>query len=154
MNGAVSYAEVLRRLGLPCTAATRRRLHAWIEEAGLPTTHLLGRAHQRGRPGTRPKLRAEDVLVLRTAGNRRSGYLLRRALVEIGVPEQCARCGTGPEWRGRRMTLEIDHVNGDRHDDRRRNLRLMCPNCHSLTATWCRGGRAGRQEQIVRQRVP
>ncbi|MFD5447206.1 zinc finger domain-containing protein [Streptomyces sp. NPDC003470] len=37
------------------------------------------------------------------------------------------------------MTLELDHINGDWTDDRRENLRLLCPNCHATTGTWCRG---------------
>ncbi|MFB7466307.1 hypothetical protein ACFCZ1_22930 [Streptomyces sp. NPDC056224] len=53
-------------------------------------------------------------------------------------------CGTPPDWLGLPMTLEIDHVNGDWSDDRRENLHLLCPNCHAVTSTWCRGGQSRR----------
>jgi hypothetical protein len=137
--GAVSRAEVLRRLGLPDSTTMRRRLHTWLQEAGLDTAHFLGQAHQRGKQKARRT--AEDILVVHNGTHRTATRLLRRALAEVGVPERCARCGTGPTWRGRRMTLEVDHINGDRRDDRRENLRLLCPNCHALTPTWCRGYR-------------
>ncbi|MEV7414250.1 HNH endonuclease [Streptomyces sp. NPDC089919] len=71
---------------------------------------------------------------------------LRRALREVGRPERCTGCGSAPEWRGRPMTLEVDHVSGDWSDDRRENLRLLCPNCHAITTTWCRGGARSRGE--------
>ncbi|MGB4076287.1 MAG: HNH endonuclease [Minisyncoccia bacterium] len=48
------------------------------------------------------------------------------------------------------MPVELDHVNGDRHDNRIENLRILCPNCHSLKPTHrgrnktnCRGGETG-----------
>ncbi|NNJ04054.1 HNH endonuclease [Streptomyces sp. PKU-MA01144] len=135
-----SLAAVLRRLDRPDNAAQRVRLKQWITEARLDTGHFLGQAHQRDRPGTTPPLRAEDVLVKHDGRHRRKAEHLRRALSEIGRARECAECGIGPEWRGRPMTLEVDHVNGDWSDDRAQNLRLLCPNCHAVTSTWCRGG--------------
>ncbi|WP_420711851.1 HNH endonuclease [Streptomyces sp. MMG1533] len=114
-----SMAEVLRRLGCTNNGAQRKKLHKWIADDHLTTAHFLGQAHQRGRPAPNAK-RPEDVLVQHQGKQRTPTKRLRRALIEVGIAEECARCGTGPEWLGRPMTLEIDHINGDWRDDCRR----------------------------------
>ncbi|MFD8823845.1 HNH endonuclease signature motif containing protein [Streptomyces sp. NPDC059605] len=136
-----SFAELLRRLDRPDNPHQRTLVRRWIGEEGLTTAHFLGQAHQRGLPGPTPAKRPEEVLVKREGASRAKTTLLRRALTGIGVPERCAECGIPPYWQGKPLTLEIDHVNGDWSDDRAENLRLLCPNCHAVTDTWCRGGR-------------
>lgn len=64
---------------------------------------------------------------------------LKRRLLNEGLLE--ARCyGEGcavlETWLGTLLVLQLDHINGDRTDDRIENLRLLCPNCHSQTITW------------------
>lgn len=137
---SVSVAAVLRRLGRPDNSSQRQWLRRWTSEAGLDTSHFRGQAHQRGGPGTTPAKRPEEVLVIRGDSRRTQGVTLRRALSALGVPDVCAECGTGPVWRGQPMTLEVDHINGEPGDNRAENLRLLCPNCHAVTSTWCRGG--------------
>lgn len=49
--------------------------------------------------------------------------------------ERCAICQFD-KWNGKPITLELDHISGNRKDESRENLRLICPNCHSQTHTY------------------
>lgn len=79
--------------------------------------------------------------------NRRSG-LKRRLLAEGGLVYACEWCETS-EWRGRALSLALHHINGDGADNRRENLLLLCPNCHSQTENY--GGRNSvrRRDSVV-----
>lgn len=59
--------------------------------------------------------------------------------------EQCSLHVENPTWLGVSISLHLDHINGTRNDHRLYNLRWLCPNCHSQTATYC-----GRNIVLVR----
>lgn len=48
----------------------------------------------------------------------------------------CESCGQGQTWNGKNLTLEIDHTDGNRKNNKRSNLKYLCPNCHSQTPTF------------------
>lgn len=74
-----------------------------------------------------------------------SGHLKTRLWKEGILEQKCSteNCGLTVEWLGKPLMLHLDHVNGDRHDNRIENLRILCPNCHSQTHTFV--GRKNKQ---------
>jgi hypothetical protein len=61
---------------------------------------------------------------------------LKKRLVREGVlAYECKVCGIS-EWKGSKLSLELDHIDGNSRDHRLENLRLLCPNCHSQTPTF------------------
>jgi hypothetical protein len=74
---------------------------------------------------------------------------LKARLFASGLKEpRCELCGQGEIWRGARMALIIDHINGVPDDNRLENLRIACPNCAATFATHC--GRKNRLEVKLR----
>jgi hypothetical protein len=47
----------------------------------------------------------------------------------------CSNCGIS-EWNNKPIMLELEHKNGNSSDNSLDNVCLLCPNCHSQTATW------------------
>jgi ribosomal protein S27AE len=52
---------------------------------------------------------------------------------------ECEKCGQGEIWNGEKLSLILDHKNGDPKDNRLENLRILCPNCNATLPTHCRG---------------
>jgi hypothetical protein len=48
---------------------------------------------------------------------------------------KCSCCGID-EWNGKELILEIDHIDGIPDNNEPKNLRFICPNCHSQTDTY------------------
>lgn len=67
-----------------------------------------------------------------------TSHKLRVRLLKEGVMEhKCQQCGL-LEWNGKPIPLELDHIDGNRFNNNLDNLRMMCPNCHAQTETYCR----------------
>ena len=64
-----------------------------------------------------------------------SDKLKVRLLNEGILKNECHIC-ENKSWQDKKIPLELDHINGDHGDNRLKNLRLVCPNCHAQTSTY------------------
>ncbi len=146
-----------RRLGAPVDDRCARR-YDWAEiqaavDEGLSVRQCRKRfgfsqatwtqAVRRGDVVARPWVTPVGELFV--AGRKRSRGHLKARLLREGLKQgRCETCGIS-EWRGRPLSLQLHHVNGDGLDNRLENLQLLCGNCHSQTSNW--GGRGARAGQ-------
>lgn len=138
-----SIRGVLVLLGLKVGGGQYLAMRRHFERLELDTSHFTGQAWNHGMTNAQPRRQQALVDILVADSTYQRTAHLKRRLIEAGMLHPvCDSCG-GVKWQGEPMPLQLDHINGDRRDNRIDNLRLLCPNCHAQTDTWC-GRNKGR----------
>ena len=113
----------------------------------METSHFTGRGWNVGLK-FKPKKATPISEILVENSNFLSICKLKKRLIKEGLKENmCEICGIN-EWLNKPISLELDHINGNNMDHRIENLRILCPNCHSQTATY-----RGRKSVLSEKRV-
>lgn len=139
VNQSKTLAEIIRALGFAVfTAANYRSIQSRMKQDGIDYSHIpIGIGSNKNRPTA--ELTKEEALekwfkVVEFAGanNSRVKFIKKFNLIRY----ECQKCKNNGNWQGEKLTLQLDHINGVREDNRLKNLRFLCPNCHSQTVTF------------------
>lgn len=71
-------------------------------------------------------------------GQIRENKTLRKILIFL-YGNKCSECLCGSIWNGKSLVMQVDHRDGDSDNNMPENVRLLCPNCHTQTSTFCAG---------------
>jgi hypothetical protein len=143
-----SVRQVIHRLGLIPAGGNYAQMKKYIKELNLDTTHFGGDVWNKGKQwGRKPQIPIEKILV---ENSDFQSYKLKQRLLKTGLKlPYCEECGWAKLSAEGRLPLELDHINGDRKDNRLENLRILCPNCHSLKPTHRGSNRRGRNAALL-----
>lgn len=121
-------AEVLREIGLAAKGGNYATFDKYVEKWNLDTSHFLGIR----KPNNNQALPDSKIFVKDSSASHSA--VVRRAKEVLNYT--CEICGNTGNWQGKELVLQLDHINGDNSDNRKENLRFLCPNCHSQTDTF------------------
>ena len=137
---AKCYADTIRNLGLIAQAGNYKSIKKLIQYYEIDTKHFLN-------PSELTKERIKNngfinkefpiISFLKENSNIRTTTLKQKLFKEGYKKNKCEECGQDENWRGKKFSLILDHINGIHNDNRIENLRILCPNCNAILDTHC-----------------
>jgi 5-methylcytosine-specific restriction endonuclease McrA len=130
-----SYRMVLVELKLIPAGGNYDQIKKRIGILNIDNSHFTGSRWNVGvrRKRTRYGQRLSELLV---ENSDYQSFKLKTRLFSEGLKKQeCELCSWNEMSVDGRIPLELDHINGVHSDNRLENLRILCPNCHSLQPT-------------------
>lgn len=125
-----TYAEVLRKLNfVNPVGSSYRCLKDKIKKFNISTNHMTHYSNGGFKIYSNEEMFIENSKVSQNA-------LRSRVKRDNLIPYRCAICGNTGEWHNKPLTLTLDHINGNRTDNRLENLRYLCPNCDKQQDTF------------------
>lgn len=130
-----SHSEVALRMGLRVAGGNIGIIKKYVALYQLDVSHFEKQSDRARRLGVAQTIPMEKIFCEHSVVSR---AVVKKRLFALGLRKrECELCGQDEMWRGKRMSLILDHKNGVFNDNRDENLQIVCPNCNATLPTHC-----------------
>jgi hypothetical protein len=131
VKNSKTYKECLIKLDINNFGSSYNTLKKYIKKYDINIDHFIKYEFQIKNLNKKIDL----SLILVENSNFNTTHLKER-LYEDGLKKRkCEMCGQDENWKGKHISLILDHINGINNDHRLTNLRILCPNCNATLDT-------------------
>lgn len=129
VEGSECISDIIKKLGLKVRPGNYATMHKYsiMYDISLPA-YKNNRGNRWGKNYTDDEIFTENSLIAR--------HSVKNRFKKITI-YKCNICGQDENWMGKKLSLILDHKNGINNDNRRENLRFLCPNCNATLDTHC-----------------
>jgi len=144
VKNSKSMSELLSKLILENKGGNYLTVKRRIKQLNISTEHFLSRTNASLAVN---KMTLEKFLELIKGNSKIKRHSLKIYLLRFNLKEyKCFICENDGYWNNQKLSLQLDHINGNSNDHRLDNIRFLCPNCHSQTDNF-----AGKKRKISRE---
>ncbi len=131
---SVSIRQVLKKIRLVEAGGNYAQVKKYFKIYAIDTSHFKGKLWSKGEKlPFKPRVDLKSILI---SNSNFQSYKLKLRLLREGLKQElCETCGWCQRSLDGRIPLELDHIDGDHKNNTLDNLRVLCPNCHSLQST-------------------
>lgn len=134
-----TFTEILRKCGLENKGGNINTVKRRISKENIDSSHIKkGANHNLGKVYLKQRISKEEAFKTIFIENSKTfRETVKRLLQRYNLIEyKCSECSLQDKWNDKKLSLQLDHINGINNDNRLINLRYLCPNCHSQTANF------------------
>lgn len=139
VNSSKSMSEVITKLGYKTkNGSNNKTVKKRLEKYNISTDHF--------ECSHRIQRNFDTVFCVNSTVSQAT---LRKWYKKISDDKICSICGQSKTWSNKDLTMILDHIDGDNHNNQLHNLRWICPNCDSQLPTY-----AGRNNKKRKDYTP